>query len=81
MVTFCGSIITLSGPLCYMSNPPKNLGRGQTPPPLLGNARIFTASVTATPPLLYLIALIYIVATIKKLGGGPVVAHGYAESS
>ena len=36
-----------------MKNRPKNLGRGQTPPPpLLGNARIFTASVAATPPSL-----------------------------
>ena len=34
-----------------MSNPPKNLGRGSTPSPLFGNAKILRALVVPTPPL------------------------------
>ena len=33
------------------TNPPKNLGIGQTPFPLFGNAKIFTAPSSATCPL------------------------------
>ena len=55
MVIFWGKVITSRGPLslqvglcalCQIHQ--KNLGRGQTP--LLGNDRIFTASVTTTLP-------------------------------
>ena len=35
-----------------MSNPPNKSWQGSDPPPLLGNARIFTAFVVTAPTLL-----------------------------
>ena len=44
-----------------MTNPPKKSWQGsEPPPPLPGNARIFTASVTATPPLDSVIGFVFV---------------------